>query len=116
MQASLGCKRSTRRCAGMFRPGTCGSRDHVPCRHSRIARNASGNGKQQQKLMSEEQYICLSVCNLREHFRADYEALQARLHTLPERITHDIMVCLWELGITIAGYVQGGQFLLTDRL
>ena len=33
-----------------------------------------------------------TVCHNREQFKYDYEVLQSRLHNLPDRLTHDIMV------------------------
>ena len=29
----------------------------------------------------------------RAQFKADYEALQARMYSLPDKLTHDVMVC-----------------------
>ena len=36
--------------------------------------------------------LCLAYDVCREQFKYDYEVLQARLHTLPDRLTHDVMV------------------------
>ena len=33
------------------------------------------------------------VSVLRAQFKADYEALQARMYSLPDKLTHDVMVC-----------------------
>ena len=32
------------------------------------------------------------VFAFRAQFRADYEALQARMYSLPDKLTHDVMV------------------------
>lgn len=42
---------------------------------------------------------------LREQFKSDYEALQTRLHTLPDRVSHDVMVC------SIAGLIPSVSYL-----
>ena len=42
--------------------------------------------------------LLLCLCYLkpyREAFKGDYEALQARLSTLPDQLTHDVMVGVW---------------------
>lgn len=49
-------------------------------------------------------YYLRNLCTLcsnchRQQFRTDYEALQARLHTLPDKLTHDVMVRTLKTGV-----------------
>lgn len=37
----------------------------------------------------------MTVLPYREQFKTDYDALQVRLQTLPEKVTHDVMVRMY---------------------
>ncbi len=64
------------------------------CRPSRRARSAYRNGNKSIRLFLLLFTVFVIVYH-REQFHADYEALQARLHTLPDQLTHDVMVRNW---------------------